>query len=193
MRRTAVYAAVVALAVSVLGLVAAPAQASPSDTDANPTAGATVTVTRELRIDAKYRDAFRQAQIARATRAGIRQDPPLGGCDYSDAHGTVTSFYTNGVLTGTDTTYFTSIICFTTAPGQSMEGLISQASLWKNSVKIDQDPTPGICNDCNLASGDGHKICAGQANCAGTYWVGHVATRQPGGLDHLPRPANGSS
>jgi hypothetical protein len=101
--------------------------------------------------------------------------PPGGGCDINDVSGEVTSSYVNGALVGTDSDWSAKVLCTTTAPGQSMAGISIDSTLWLNSFPI-ADGNQWNCVNCNLGNSTGTYLCAGTANCAGTYWVGSLPT-----------------
>jgi hypothetical protein len=119
----------------------------------------------------------------RATNSGSRQEispfvvPPGGSCDYSDAHGTGLAHYVDGHLTTVEWNYFGSVLCATTAPGQSMLTLVDTATLFFRRNYVDEGSS-GVCqypvnNPCTLASSSGSWACAGATNCAGEYYIGN--------------------
>ncbi len=101
--------------------------------------------------------------------SSILQDPPGGGCDFSDVNGSGTAYYTNGVLTGTEVQWHAQTICTTTAAGQSMGGIIVNSSLWLNGSSVDTG-TEFVCTNCNLGNSPGAWV--GGPSASGTYWVG---------------------
>lgn len=129
-----------------------------------------VTVQVKLAPRNHVKAAFRsKASVGTSGQMGSLQDPPGGGCDPTDVHGNITANYLDHVLTDVEATYFSSILCTTTAAGQSMAALGSQASVYLNGTWVD-DGTQGTCANCNLVSSSGSWACAGQANCDGDYW-----------------------
>jgi hypothetical protein len=170
---------------ALIGLVAVPGLGSAPVNAAVPSgkSDGVATVRHRLHLRDDLRVTLRKLE-ARDMRTGkVRPltDPPLGGCDYySNAvlHGEITATYVNHVLTTTETDYFAGIQCFTTAPGQSMGALVVQGSLWIGVKVVDKSQEKACANPpniCNLVSTVGDHICAGQANCAGNYWVGSIA------------------
>lgn len=117
-----------------------------------------------------------QAGKAGIGRGELLTDPPFGGCDWLSPEFVflqVTSYYTNGVLTNTDSEYNSKVQCFATAPGQTLAVLTDTATLDLNSVKVDEG-NHFVCQSppstqCLLGSSVGSHPCAGQANCAGSY------------------------
>lgn len=103
-------------------------------------------------------------------------DPPPN-CDYSDISGSVTGYYTNGVLTSTETSYSSSVQCVPAVSGQTMEYLSDIAHLYLDSNDVDQG-TLGECSYpadpiCTLAQSVGYYLCAGDLNCSGVYQAAH--------------------
>lgn len=114
---------------------------------------------------------------AAATGAGALLDPPMGGCYLGNLGGNVTGYYTNGVLTRTESTFFSSIDCTVTAPGQSMENLWDMASI-NLSAGGSGRGTIGNCDfpnenmtPCVSVRSTGTWTCPIGIRCAGEYWV----------------------
>ncbi|HEV8558194.1 MAG TPA: hypothetical protein VGR06_17615 [Actinophytocola sp.] len=93
---------------------------------------------------------------------------------------TTTAFYTNGILDGTTTDFDGDIECPSDDPDyphETMANLLAFTELAINSNVVEQGPVSECVHQniddqaCTLVfSADGH-LCAGQANCAGTYQV----------------------
>ncbi|MDG9675794.1 hypothetical protein [Micromonospora sp. DH14] len=118
----------------------------------------------------------KKGEIARFSVSNSRllQDPPLGGCDYSDVTGTINATYLDGVLATTESDWSAKVLCYTTAPGQSMAGISVDSTWWHNGVNIANGNT-FTCTNCNLANSTGADICAG-VTCAGSYFAGSLVT-----------------
>jgi hypothetical protein len=102
--------------------------------------------------------------------AARRVDPPLGGCDTSDVSGEGTAWYDGDthVLTSLEATWIADTICYTTAPGQVMAGIIADSSWWHNGSLV-ANGTSNSCSACNSEYSDGSWV--GGPNSSGTYWA----------------------
>lgn len=120
-----------------------------------------------------------EVQIAKADETGMRVDPPMGGCYLGNVGGTITGFWTNGTLTRTESTYFSSIDCTVTAAGQTMDNLWGMASI-NLSAGGGNSGTIGSCTypnmemaPCVSVRSTGRWTCPLGVLCAGDYWVDH--------------------
>lgn len=113
------------------------------------------------------------------SKADSLQDPPMGGCDYSDVTGQITGYYVNGVLSTTESSWSAKVICYTTAAGQSMGGIIVDSTEWHNGSNI-ANGVEFSCTDCNLGNSPGNNI--GGPSAWGTYfWSGTTTLVLPEG------------
>ncbi|MEV0734289.1 hypothetical protein [Polymorphospora sp. NPDC050346] len=153
-----VIGAAIAVALSPSMAQAAPAEASKSD--------------RQVLVV----EAFAKQPKARASfthRNALMQDPPLGGCDYGDISGQVTGYYVNGVLSGTESDWSSKVLCTTTAPGQSMGGIIVESAEWLNGSNVAAGNI-FTCSNCILGNSVGANI--GGPSASGTYWWSGLVT-----------------
>lgn len=146
------------------------------------TSGNVTHVVTELELDPAVAGDLSSAEARNQTTGELIQpfvDPPLGGCDWQDLSGTVNAWYTDGILSETNTSYQSSVTCLTTAAGQSMEHMSDHAVALLNSVQSssgtvdDCNYTPG--NPCTFAFSIGTFPCIGSA-CAGVYQLQHYPT-----------------
>jgi hypothetical protein len=168
----------VSLGIGVAVVVTSPsvAFADPADTPHDSTGTAYATPAQQQQFQATFHLA-----PGASGPIGTAQNPPGGGCYFDDAHGSFNWFFTNHVLTNVQATYGSSITCTTTVPGQSMGLLSSRANLFHNGQPAASAPA-GTCLNCNQISSSSPYSCVGQANCAGSYWIGGVQLMQ------LPAP-----
>lgn len=100
------------------------------------------------------------------------QDPPGGGCDDSDVTGNLNYTYLDGVLATLEADWSAKVICFPTAPGQSLAQININSTLFHNGSNVAAG-APFACSNCNLGNSVGDWICGG-VTCAGSYFVGAV-------------------
>lgn len=135
------------------------AQAAPIE----PSSPVTETLTKTVRLKGPGRAEFR------LNDKNTLQPPPGGGCDWSDIQAEATGYYTNGVFSSITGSWHARIMCFTTAPGQSLGGITVNSQLWHNG---NQKATgvPFSCVNCNLGNSPGSWTDG--PGGYGTYWVG---------------------
>lgn len=133
-------------AAAVLALFGEPAQASPGNGDPSAKRAAV-----PFKVHAK--SGLAGAKFA-AVGSANRLDPPLGGCDYSDVTAQGTAWYTDGILSSVDVTWLADTICYTTAPGQAMAGIIADSSWWHNGLIMVNGRT-GSCTLCTSTFSEG--------------------------------------
>lgn len=128
---------------------------------------------------AKNLDDVRAVNVKTGQQANALVDPPMSGCYLGNVGGTITGYWVNGQLSRTESTYFSSIDCTATAPGQSMEFLWDQASINLNSGGVDWG-TLGTCTypnmewtPCLSVASTGNWTCNSGVLCAGRYWADH--------------------
>jgi hypothetical protein len=178
---------VMTVLISVSTLIALSAGAAQAQPAPSPTAE-TVAVPFTLGIKTGVSEV-RAVRVAPAGKqAKALQDPPLGGCSYNDIAAQGTAYYTDGVLSSVTVSFHAIATCATTAPGQSMAGIIADSSFWLNgSVKA--NGRTGSCTNCLGAQSLGSW--SGGPGSSGTIWAGGLFIfKLPAGWIWTGLPAN---
>lgn len=112
--------------------------------------------------------------------ADLAVTPPMGGCHDERVSGHVQYTYLNGVLATTETPFSSHIFCHQNAPGETMAHLSDQAELYVDDKRRELGVLSQCSNSdpsqlpCLRAFSAGRNLCAGAANCAGSYQAIHT-------------------